>query len=106
VSPIEELQRKGKEMNHNQNEDDPPFNFQAMLRKTNYVRDSLKRSGSSEYGGTSSYNDNRNNNTNTYHYNRASPAKRSSRKKGRSMDGMIETELAPGLVLVGHVSDL
>lgn len=41
-NPIAELESKGKKNVDKVNEDDPPFNFQGMLRKTNYKRDSMK----------------------------------------------------------------
>ncbi|KAK9510444.1 hypothetical protein O3M35_005232 [Rhynocoris fuscipes] len=70
--PIMELEMKGREIarNNSQNEDDPPYNFQAMLRKTRYVdyenessykRQSFKRRSSIKentypYGGDSRQN--------------------------------------------------
>lgn len=43
VDPIAELRNISKK-DSNASEDDPPFNFQGMLRKTNFRRDSLKNS--------------------------------------------------------------
>lgn len=43
VNPIVELKRLGRNENGVTDEDEPPFNFQKMLRKTNFQRDSLKR---------------------------------------------------------------
>lgn len=43
INPINELQKIGKKMN-NESGGEAPFNFQGMLRKTNFARDSLKRS--------------------------------------------------------------
>lgn len=40
VDPIAELRNKARR--DSSNEDDPPFNFQGMLRKTNFRRDSLQ----------------------------------------------------------------
>lgn len=42
-NPIAELESKGKKNIDRINEDDPPFNFQGMLRKTNFKRDSMKK---------------------------------------------------------------
>lgn len=42
INPIIELEIKGRKQNIS-SDDEPPFNFQAMLRKTNIRRDSLKR---------------------------------------------------------------
>lgn len=42
VNPIVELEIKGRKET-NLSDDDPPFNFQAMLRKTNFQRNSIKR---------------------------------------------------------------
>ncbi|XP_072378886.1 neither inactivation nor afterpotential protein C [Diabrotica undecimpunctata] len=41
VDPVEELKNIYRKDN-NTTDDDPPFNFQGMLRKTNFRRDSLK----------------------------------------------------------------
>ncbi|XP_076230734.1 STKc_myosinIII_N_like and MYSc_Myo21 domain-containing protein ninaC isoform X2 [Nomia melanderi] len=45
INPIQELQMIGRRNNNEGNEDtdDPPFNFQAMLRKTSHQRASMKR---------------------------------------------------------------
>lgn len=59
VNPIQELQMIGRRNNNNDgDEDEPPFNFQAMLRKTRHQRSSMKRTpvydsyGSSPLPGT------------------------------------------------------
>lgn len=44
--PIQELQALAKA--NDVNDDDPPFNFQAMLKKTPRNRASMKRSGENE----------------------------------------------------------
>lgn len=41
ISPVRELEELGRRCR--QGDDDAPFNFQGMLRKTNYKRESLKR---------------------------------------------------------------
>uniref|UniRef100_A0A182NBP7 non-specific serine/threonine protein kinase n=1 Tax=Anopheles dirus TaxID=7168 RepID=A0A182NBP7_9DIPT len=48
INPIKEMELIGKKNTdevgmHDQSDDDPPFNFQGMLRKTNYNRASMKR---------------------------------------------------------------
>ncbi|XP_076279257.1 STKc_myosinIII_N_like and MYSc_Myo21 domain-containing protein ninaC isoform X3 [Lasioglossum baleicum] len=45
INPIQELQMMGRRNHNDDNEDtdDPPFNFQAMLRKTGHQRASMKR---------------------------------------------------------------
>lgn len=43
IDPIEELRNISRKSS-NAGDDDPPFNFQGMLRKTNFRRDSLKHS--------------------------------------------------------------
>ncbi|XP_071862177.1 STKc_myosinIII_N_like and MYSc_Myo21 domain-containing protein ninaC isoform X2 [Bombus fervidus] len=45
INPIQELQMIGRKSNTDGNEDndEPPFNFQAMLRKTSHHRASMKR---------------------------------------------------------------
>ncbi|XP_076658174.1 STKc_myosinIII_N_like and MYSc_Myo21 domain-containing protein ninaC isoform X2 [Halictus rubicundus] len=42
INPIQEMQMMGRK-NNNENTDEPPFNFQAMLRKTSHQRASMKR---------------------------------------------------------------
>nr|CAH7760761.1 unnamed protein product [Callosobruchus chinensis] len=42
VDPIEELRNMARR-DSDAKEDDPPFNFQGMLRKTNFKRDSMKK---------------------------------------------------------------
>lgn len=43
VNPVEELKRLGRRESEKLDEDEPPFNFQKMLRKTNFQRESLRR---------------------------------------------------------------
>ncbi|XP_012540143.1 neither inactivation nor afterpotential protein C isoform X2 [Monomorium pharaonis] len=43
VNPIKELEMIGRRNNNDENDDTPPFNFQAMLRKTPHQRASMKR---------------------------------------------------------------
>lgn len=43
VNPVAELKRLGRRESGQLNEDEPPFNFQKMLRKTNFQRASFKR---------------------------------------------------------------
>lgn len=47
LNPIKELQAMARSAN-DMNDDDPPFNFQAMLKRTPRNRASMKRSGESE----------------------------------------------------------
>ncbi|XP_028163622.1 neither inactivation nor afterpotential protein C [Ostrinia furnacalis] len=49
MNPIEELQAMAKSTS-DMNDDDPPFNFQAMLKKTPRNRASMKRSGETDNG--------------------------------------------------------
>lgn len=49
VNPIKELQSMARSTN-NMNEDEPPFNFQAMLKRTPRNRASMKRSGETDNG--------------------------------------------------------
>ncbi|XP_014215430.1 neither inactivation nor afterpotential protein C isoform X2 [Copidosoma floridanum] len=65
INPIQELQMLGRKNNNNDDDgggntgDNPPFNFQAMLRKTSHHRDSMKRTPvyeSSSYGPTQTFN--------------------------------------------------
>ncbi|XP_049948905.1 neither inactivation nor afterpotential protein C isoform X1 [Schistocerca serialis cubense] len=48
-NPIAEMEMRGRRQSNAEDTDEPPFNFQAMLRKTNYKRASLKRDAAS-YG--------------------------------------------------------
>ncbi|KAG5306058.1 NINAC protein, partial [Acromyrmex insinuator] len=43
INPIKELEMIGRRNNNDENDDAPPFNFQAMLRKTSHQRASMKR---------------------------------------------------------------
>ncbi|XP_054006011.1 neither inactivation nor afterpotential protein C isoform X2 [Hylaeus anthracinus] len=43
INPIQEMQMIGRRNNEGHEDDDPPFNFQAMLRKTGHQRASMKR---------------------------------------------------------------
>ncbi|XP_017875428.1 neither inactivation nor afterpotential protein C isoform X2 [Ceratina calcarata] len=43
INPIQELQMIGRRSNYDEESDEPPFNFQAMLRKTGHRRASMKR---------------------------------------------------------------
>ncbi|KOB75911.1 putative myosin [Operophtera brumata] len=52
LNPIKELQAMARSTN-NMNEDDPPFNFQAMLKRTPRNRASMKRSGESSGNASS-----------------------------------------------------
>ncbi|XP_055545200.1 neither inactivation nor afterpotential protein C [Wyeomyia smithii] len=58
INPIKEMQMMGrKNYDENDNSDDePPFNFQGMLRKTNYNRASMKRAGSDNRMSTTNIN--------------------------------------------------
>ncbi|XP_053672779.1 neither inactivation nor afterpotential protein C [Anopheles nili] len=74
INPIKELELIGKKnTDENDNSDDePPFNFQGMLRKTNYNRASMKRNSEGlSMAGTSidfdDANNNNNNNSNSYY---------------------------------------
>jgi len=85
--------------------DDPPFNFQAMLRKTNKTRESLKRPEGSFPTSPS-----RNNNivfmspniekNNNIKVRVATPAPEKIETGGEKI------ELAPGLIIHGEVADL
>lgn len=43
VNTVAELKRLGRRESGKIEDDEPPFNFQKMLRKTNFKRDSLRR---------------------------------------------------------------
>uniref|UniRef100_A0A1B6LPF4 Neither inactivation nor afterpotential protein C n=1 Tax=Graphocephala atropunctata TaxID=36148 RepID=A0A1B6LPF4_9HEMI len=144
-NPIRELEMKFQQINHNSENDDetPTFNFQAMLRKTNHNRASLRRSPeleSGSYHGNSSFpdipeqrsvnqkNNYMNNNNNNVVYNSAAGRNKSgaprqltrqdsgdcrkmmshhykeSVKKAKADE--VTAEIAPGIIIQGHVAEL
>lgn len=90
ANPVAELEKIGRSESV-RSEDDPPFNFQKMLRKTNYQRNSLRRSGV-EKVPESGY--------------------ASVRKDFKSIDNRqtdikkFSGELAPGLFIEGIIADV
>lgn len=48
INPIKEMQLIAQRSTDEKDEDDPPFNFQGMLRKTKYNRASMKRNAESK----------------------------------------------------------
>lgn len=48
INPIKEMQLIAQRSTDEKDEDDPPFNFQGMLRKTKYNRASMKRNSESK----------------------------------------------------------
>ncbi|KAK4879246.1 hypothetical protein RN001_007392 [Aquatica leii] len=107
VNPITELESIGRRKSSG-DEDDPPFNFQAMLRKTNYRRDfdeqsnDDKESNKKEDYIENNYQENNKENVNV------KESKKAPLEKSRvSFDEVhICTELAPGIFLEGVVIDL
>lgn len=87
VNPIVELKMRGKNTENTGSEDEPPFNFQKMLRKTNYQRGSLKRAVENFkiFGGDKEH----------VNYNGVTNG-----------DAYVKLELAPGIILQGIVTDL
>ncbi|KAK9687666.1 Myosin head (motor domain) [Popillia japonica] len=78
--PIEELKHLARRLSAS--EDDPPFNFQGMLRKTNFQRESLKRSVDNIR------------------------SRRTSKETNYFNKQKIISEIAPGVFLEGIVIDL
>lgn len=60
INPVAELKRLGRRESGQLDEDEPPFNFQGMLRKTNFKRDSLKRANTDGVTKEEVYNSKRN----------------------------------------------
>lgn len=86
ANPIAELKMLGKKETPG-SEDEPPFNFQKMLRKTNFQRDSLKKAVEIfRHGGDDK---------NYTHCNGISNG-----------DGYVRIELSPGVILEGIVAEL
>lgn len=90
VNPIMELQKKGRRDSSDAGE--APFNFQGMLRKTNFARDSLKRSVETislvKHDLVNSNYD------------------RSNLKKVPSKNEEVRVEISPGIYLEGIAVDL
>jgi myosin III len=66
MNPITELQQRGRQamgdQDNGDNMENPPFNFQGMLRKTSHNRSSMKRSASEQnYNQFSNNNDQQSN---------------------------------------------
>lgn len=79
ANPIAELESIGRK-NGERNDDEPPFNFQGMLRKTNFQRESFKRASEKEDGPFNKMEKNRIN---------------------RQSANVVCTELLPGVILEG-----
>ena len=93
-----EIEKKASELGGGNNSDaeaNAPFNFQGMLRKTNYARDSMKRRVSVE--GSVVYNS-RNHSPQPYGTS-YDPLRRHS-------TGTTLQDVVPGLVLEGEAVDL
>ncbi|XP_046386617.1 neither inactivation nor afterpotential protein C isoform X2 [Ischnura elegans] len=125
VNPVYEMEMKASRGDPTQ--DGAPFNFQGMLRKTNYSRASLKRGrqtddfgqSSASFGGVSSYGsrggDNRSfnhtpdssRNMNGPSFNSYTPSRprRNSDKWKEQEDNKVH-QLAPGIVLEGEEEEL
>ncbi|XP_071448821.1 neither inactivation nor afterpotential protein C isoform X2 [Hetaerina americana] len=125
VNPVYEMEMKASRGNPSQ--DGAPFNFQGMLRKTNYSRASLKRGqlddfgqSNASFGGVSSYGarggDNRSysnhtpdsgRNMNGPTFNSFTPSRpRRNSDKWREQDDNKVHQLAPGIVLEGEEEEL
>ncbi|XP_055920524.1 neither inactivation nor afterpotential protein C isoform X1 [Eupeodes corollae] len=134
--PVRELQSLGRRSSMDTSEDEPPFNFKAMLRKTNYSRPENNNveynsrtfnsstqnnampklrptSGQKNFGNTS----------NTTSYNRPDanfnrPTKPVSSSVGKTLEedssattfkeagAYVEEEIAPGVTLAGYAIDI
>lgn len=91
-NPIAEMQNLAKRSGVD-NDDDPPFNFQGILRKTNIKRDSMKRSSIKNKFQSMDY-------VKLGYLNKSG-----SLKKFESME-LKKTEVAPGIYMEGKVIDL
>ncbi|TGZ39750.1 Neither inactivation nor afterpotential protein C [Temnothorax longispinosus] len=131
VNAIKELEMIGRRNNNDENDDAPPFNFQAMLRKTPHQRASMKRNPvyesvtSSESVPKSYHRNNDLDESNTV-YKSSDSRKDSPEWSPNEMILMSEeyanentealnkedaknsvtTEIAPGIVVKGYVADL
>lgn len=114
VSPLAELHELGKCLGGT--EGGPPFNFQKMLRKTNFQRDSLKRAveklkGTSEEGGDVVKEDEKKEieilacETNTNIINDINNQQK-ERRTDISFAKIISTEISPGITLEGVLFEI
>nr|XP_012228924.1 PREDICTED: neither inactivation nor afterpotential protein C isoform X1 [Linepithema humile]XP_012228934.1 PREDICTED: neither inactivation nor afterpotential protein C isoform X1 [Linepithema humile] len=135
VNPIKELEMIGRQNNDDENDDAPPFNFQAMLRKTPHQRASMKRNPVYEsvtpssmpqsyrrdskdlYDRKVTYKTNDSQTNDSKDSPEWSPnemilmsekyAKEDAWNEECANDGdSITTEIAPGIVIKGHVAEL
>lgn len=95
VNPITELEKLGKKVTPSG--DEAPFNFQGMLRKTNFNRESLKRTVE---------NINIMNNLHNNDDNRMRSMRSSLKKVDMDMGRKFCGEIAPGVYLEGILVDL
>ncbi|XP_029156587.1 neither inactivation nor afterpotential protein C [Nylanderia fulva] len=128
VNPIKELKMIGQR-NNDENDDAPPFNFQAMLRKTPHQRASMKRNSVYESSSPSKPEFYRRSNENLCNSNVAHKSSDSQDSPEWSPNEMIlmsekyakqdawnencandsdsvTAEIAPGIVVKGHVAEL
>ncbi|XP_011703378.1 PREDICTED: neither inactivation nor afterpotential protein C isoform X2 [Wasmannia auropunctata] len=129
VNPIKELEMIGRRNNNDENDDTPPFNFQAMLRKTPHQRASMKRNPvyesvtSSESTSKSYHRNNDLDESNTAYKGgdsrKDSPewspnemilmSEKYARENAWNEEGAkasVTTEIAPGIIVKGYVADL
>ncbi|KYN33316.1 Neither inactivation nor afterpotential protein C [Trachymyrmex septentrionalis] len=126
INPIKELEMIGRRNNNDKNDDEPPFNFQAMLRKTSHQRASMKRnpvyeSITSPESPKSHHSDLDESNTafKSDDNHKDSPewspnemilmsekyAKENAWNEEDAKDS-VTTEIAPGIIVKGYVADL
>ncbi|KAL1381098.1 hypothetical protein pipiens_013709 [Culex pipiens pipiens] len=104
INPIREMQMIGKKntVDENDNSDDePPFNFQGMLRKTNYNRASMKRTPNDSRMSVSNYDfddfNNNNNNGNSFEkFNRSEGNVVYQSNRPKSCQGIQANDTAAG----------
>ncbi|XP_025994439.1 neither inactivation nor afterpotential protein C isoform X2 [Solenopsis invicta] len=128
VNPIKEMEMIGRRNNNDENDDTPPFNFQAMLRKTPHQRASMKRNPVYENVIPSE------SMSKSYHRNSDLDKSNTVYKSGNNKDSSewspneiilmsekyskenawdkestktsVTTEIAPGIIIKGYVADL
>lgn len=109
-NPIAELESIGKRnVDKKSDEDDPPFNFQGMLRKTNFQRSSLKRNVEEPIQELpySKVLKNKVNKQNVNEVEKAISEKSLSFEvPEKEMNGITCIELAPGIILEGRETEL
>ncbi|XP_050526951.1 neither inactivation nor afterpotential protein C [Daktulosphaira vitifoliae] len=107
INPVLEMQFKGKQFQSvNEDQNDAPYNFQAMLKKTNHHRSSLDGHGNLEYASSAVGIISRNTNSpSTNNYQQSKQMKNEQNQRLTDISS-IKAELVPGVIIEGSSYDL